>query len=370
MATIKELVWNGKVPLEVHLDDPEGLMTGGCTTNTASYANFSGHPYFIMTSRLTYLPLLLPQIRRHFNGLARSLDAGSTLQTNDRLSLDTSEPNPAQKPASGSNSGRSSPTLLAQSVAKSHSSSPVAGSSSAINLPFNFYFTCSLNDAKVFLPWNLPVGLLFDLFRLASAAADHCCIPWRLALLCLSSSSSSPLSLDTETVLASCIPTAPVLPLSEDALVSFYFASLKEADYTRCGGSARNVMNLSRAEQVQLFEAVRADQFDRFWKINSKLVGGHMSSGIKSIPVKCFIIHEQKRALIKRVQVPISPEDQGQTLGCWLSAEFPSLSSNPFQCILHGAEVPPEIKLIDLAMNCAFADNFLYLIIIAFLGIN
>lgn len=337
-ASVKEAIWNGKIPLEIHLDDPEGSL---------SSAQAAHSPFYVLESRLSYLPLLIPQVRRHFASLMSQAQAQSNTNNNNVTRL------------SGEFDDFEEERL--SSASRSRSLSSVNGSSN------EGFFTAVFGEERIGLPWHLPLGLLFDLnccCRLSDSGQSEETDTKR-SNFALNAIKSLPFKITfhlsptahlftQERLLPSLSLTAPI-PL-EEALTSIYFAALKESDYVRCG-SAKNVMNLSRTEQMQLWESVKTGHFDRFWRTNVKLTG----FSVKALPVKLWLLSAQGE--VRRFAVSVRVEKEALTLKEWLIAEFGAEASS-MAVLCHGILVPEQVRIQDLAASFCYADNFLHLILL------
>lgn len=77
-------------------------------------------------------------------------------------------------------------------------------------------------------------------------------------------------------------------------------SSLKEADYLRFG-SSKKVMNLSKADQLLLFDSIKKDSFEEYWKVNSKLISPEPSAPIRNIPFRVYFENRVLQDLIPPV---------------------------------------------------------------------
>ena len=321
--SVKESVWNGRLPLEIHLDDPDSVL---------SCPQAAQLPFYLLEFRLSYLPLLIPQIRRHFGSFVH------------------------QASANVNSSPRHAPSEFDDFEEKRLSQASRSRSASSLNaLNLDGFFTAVFGEERIALPWHLPIGLLFDL----NCSFHHLSNPHKTqetfsALLPFKITFH--LSTNAHLFAQERLPLLQLpaqIPL-EEALTSVYFAALKESDYVRCG-SAKNVMNLSRAEQMQLWESLKTGQFDRFWRTNVKLTG----FVAKAVPVKIWLLladgQLQRFALSVRF-------DENLTLKEWLSAEFGEDGKGSVLC--QGIFVPDNVKMHELFCSFCYADNFLQLILI------
>ncbi len=310
MSSVREAVWNGKIALEIHLDDPDCLL---------SCLQAAQLPLYLLEARLSYLPLLIPQIRRHF---------GSFVQQPIRHGFSEFDDFEEERLSSQSTRSRST-------------------SSFSISSNLDGFFTAVFGEERIALPWHLPIGLLFDLncIFLPQLMSRQLALPFKVTFHL-----SANVHLFSQEQFA--ILTLPAqLPL-EEALTSVYFSALKESDYVRCG-SSKNVMNLARADQMQLWESLKLGQFERFWRTNAKLTGFEG----KAAPIKLWIMPEDGK--LKRFALS-SRLTESLTVSEWLNTEF----TENFAVLCHGIFVPASTRMLDLVANFCYADNFLHLILI------
>lgn len=335
MSSVREAVWHGKIPLEVHLDDPDGILSVPNATHT---------PLYLLEFRLSYLPLLIPQIRKHFSSSSNSMHQTQHSTGN--------KPFISRFGSSEFDDFEEKEEEAVAALSRSHS---VSSGASIQNL--DGFFTAVFGGARIALPWHLPIGLLFDL---NCALWDEPCLgksPATASLHSLPFRITFHMSANAQLFVQDQLPLLAVpaqIPLDE-ALTSTYFAALKESDYVRCG-SAKNVMNLSRTEQIQLWESVKTGQFERFWRTNAKLTG----FSPKAIPVKIW--HRGPDRILKRFALSVAADKENLTLKDWLATEFGSDCKCTALC--HGICLPADVKLHELAQSFCYADNFLHLILI------
>ena len=284
-----------------------------------------------MARRLTYFPLLVNEVKRHFGSILRSNSGGG----------DESE------------------------------SQTQIGSSSCVT---NCWFTCKFNEKDLIVPFHLPIGLIFDSINqieINQFNTTKNILPWSLEF----NISKSESELKEKEKEYSCAPfefnNFNTLP-DESVFSSFYFSNLKEADHLR-SGSAKNVMNLSRTEQLQLWESLKeGGECDKFWRINQKLIGSDFDC-VRSVPIKFWIYQLSNTTLSNttlsklfcfQFTIPIS-SSQNLKLSSLLSSEFSDDFLGRIKVIcLHGLELPLSISLEELNYNWNYADNFINLLII------
>lgn len=248
-----------------------------------------------MVHRCSYLPLLLPQIRRHFSRWIGRL--GSC--------LDQSQP----------------------------------------------WFSHE-EDGDVPLKWHYPVGLLYDLARARGSAAN---LPWSLTLHFSPHPSPSPILPFTDPDLTD-HPADCTAAQQQSSLPAHFYSSLKQADFLRFG-SCRRMMGLARGAQMQLWDALWTHNYDRFWAVNGSLVeDGDSVVGVERAPLRLYLVRSD--APIRILQRPIQMD---ATL---LSGLSPILPTAVKEARIHGLQIPLETPLRWLALNAAYPDNFIHLILI------
>jgi hypothetical protein len=317
--SVKESVWNGKIPLEIHLDDPDCHLSGPQAAQL---------PFYTLELRVSYLPLLIPQIRRHFGSFVNAA--------------------PLTRHASSGEFDDAEEEKMPSAASRPRSASSLNG------LNLDGFFTAVFGEERMALPWHLPLGLVFDL---------NCSFHLQRSSSCYNALQSLPFKITfhlSPNAHLFAHPRLPLLALSaqvplEEALTSVYFAALKESDYVRCG-SAKNVMNLSRADQVQLWESLKTGQFDRFWRTNAKLTGFQA----KAVPLKVWLLSGvgqwQRFALSVRIDENLGVVRE------WLAGEFGVDWRGAVLC--QGVLVPEAVSVQELFSHFCYADNFLHLIVI------
>lgn len=265
--------------------------------------------------------MLVNEIKRHFGSISRT-----ELKQRDFLGLSVE-----------------SSTSFSESSASLHSTNNSKSSQQNISTEQNWWFTCKFNEKDCLIPLHLPIGLIFDLLMNSGTVS----LPWKLEFHI---SYDSPIEQNV---------ISPVLNYSalpeESTLTSFYFSALKESDHLR-SGSAKNVMNLSRAEQLQLWESLKGGECEKFWRTNQKLLS---ISSSKSVPIKFWIFDGKN---FSRFQFPV--QELCGTLRQVLLTEFSDLFIEKIQNVcLHGISIPLNIKLEELNYNWNYADNFINIII-------
>ena len=240
------------------------------------------------------------------------------------------------------------------------------------------------------LKWQLPVGLLYDLFSGASPASldntpspttnkprtssdpkdDAPCepkLPWRLV------------------VHFTDYPSQQLIPLDAAGKnqQDLFIQNMKEADHLRNGSEAKVMMSLSKEDANTLWSSVRELKLDGFNSIYSKLLNPPGGEQLRHVPIKVYLPatlrHHQgddqndgrPRGAIKTVQGLVTPmisSKEPQTVGTALHSLIPTVfpSRRKYihaQATLHGAVVPPAAQLRELIKSAAYADGFLHVAI-------
>jgi len=229
------------------------------------------------------------------------------------------------------------------------------------------------------LKWHHPIGLLFDLYSgskealvapdsdspggsASGNAPEKDILPWKLTL----SFSEWPID--------SLIKIDPEFAALQDAFQN----SVKEAAFVR-HNTSRVIMAMGKEDTAQLWESVEKVEVNLFQKTANKLLRPHDRS-LLHIPLKLYLpsageddkdgklVQAGCVHVLQRLVSPTMSNRQPQTLGTALNslapAIFPSrrspLLAYPF---LHGAIVPLNVNLAELAEYACYADGFLHIAI-------
>ncbi|KAK9722286.1 autophagy protein 5 [Basidiobolus ranarum] len=214
------------------------------------------------------------------------------------------------------------------------------------------------------LKWNYPVGLLYDLHTTSQGttpSTDGTCLPWKIAVHCKE------------------YPGDKLIRSPSSNMARDYFMSImKEADYLR-NGSTKKVMNLSKKDQIQLWDSIIADNIQDFWLVNAQLITND-NQPPKHVPLRIYL-----PADCPVLQEPITVyKENGEeyTIGEIFeillpdlfkpSAEDSSTSSNEelnhptlkASALIHGVTLSLDTPLPWLYQNLSFPDNFLHIVIV------
>ncbi|ORY89169.1 autophagy protein Apg5-domain-containing protein, partial [Leucosporidium creatinivorum] len=239
VLTFRQLVFGGAIPIHFEIATDE-LPPG---------ADRSVESYYLQAPRITYLPLLLPQIQKYFLDLILDDSSAATIRTEDLwfsyegvplrwhwpigLLYDYHTSHAASPPSS--NPSSTLPSSLASVFAPSRSASP---SPSALDQR-------TLRSTSS--PYTSARGA-----GMGGAVGGP--LPWKITLHVKQ-------------------PPNEVLLMgsSVEACRGCFMNMVKEADYVRWG-SVKRVTNLRKEQQDGLWEGVVGNDFDRFYSTFTKLV--------------------------------------------------------------------------------------------------
>ncbi|KAG0367327.1 autophagy protein 5 [Gamsiella multidivaricata] len=152
-----------------------------------------------------------------------------------------------------------------------------------------------------------------------------------------------------------------------DSCQDYFMSMIKEADYLR-NGSTKKVMNMSKADQMQLWNGLWSKSYDLFWGMNQKLVSND-GAATKFLPIRIYLPEN-----CPVIQNPVSPMDeQGQprTLRQILNIALPDLfplgsddDHAGASVMIHGIKPSLDVNAVWFAQNMAYPDNFLHLVVI------
>jgi autophagy-related protein 5 len=285
---IRRKVWEARIPVNITICDDE--LHKNLSADQVSSFNYKTRPFFTLAPRTSYFPLLLSQLRRHYDSIFTSLER--TLGT----------------------------------------------------------LTPWLEWKGQPLDWHHPIGHLFDeCYYQTDEDEGDLLIPWTFTLHFTDYPSS-------------------LLPSfgwhSEEgggALGMHFYAMLKQADFTRYG-SPKGVNNLGKSEQSQLWDGVWTHSFERFWRVNSKLVGSEDSQSTwKGFPIRLYIRNSEHK-MRRILQAPISPRSCS-TLKDAVEKLIPEMEIGSITLYSHGVKLPLDASLNWLSLYFIFPDGFLHIII-------
>ncbi len=308
--SLSRSIWDGKIPLQISLDNDE-LSNMFSITTTELYTAKSS-PLCIFAPRCGYLPFVLPQIRRHFSRWISKLN------------------NP--------NNDLSHPWF-------------------------------SANDEP--LNWHYPTGLLHDLMvaRCGHVApfklTIHFSGPYPSLILPFTDpdvglTQSMYQSLDCTSAQISSDPSGM-------SLQSYFYSMLKQADCLRFG-TCKRMMNLAKSAQCQLWDALWTHNYGKYWAVNEQLVksdggeDGGKTNFVQRVPLRCYVVDRNKPGNDERLKVLQWPVRLDEST---IDSVVADLKLNrDISIFLHGINILPETPMKWLVTNLPYPDNFLHLVII------
>lgn len=264
---------------------------------------------------------------------------------------------------------------------------------------------------------HLPVGLLYDIHVLSTSDVDpkH---KIKATPFTLTVHFSSPAITNTNNQSSDAVSTLQVLPQTSLSLHDAFINSTKEADFLR-SGTAKPIMALSAVESQALWTATVANDLSTYAKIFASLLPGSGTSNTqmpwRNIPLRIYLPataetstldtaddskpneedesekpsrttpRSQVRVLQSQIppfastasssfastqtshlrgQTSNTPQTLGMALHTLLPALFPSrrtpILAKP---LLHGAVVPMNASLEELASKACYADGWVNIVV-------
>ncbi|KAI8343407.1 autophagy protein 5 [Chlamydoabsidia padenii] len=200
------------------------------------------------------------------------------------------------------------------------------------------------------LKWHYPIGLLYDMaVRLGSTTCPE--LPWRINV----HSNNFPDTL---------ILRNPGLETIQD----MYMSMIKEADFLR-HGSTKKVMNLSKQDQSQLWQALSTERYEDYWNVNQHILDDR-GVGLRSVPIRLYL--PDQCPVIQDTTSFTNEQGASRTLGDILHSIIPSLflqngtytnTESNLIVVLHGIQLPLHTPIRWASDHLSYPDNFLHLII-------
>jgi len=190
------------------------------------------------------------------------------------------------------------------------------------------------------LKWHYPIGVLFD------CLGNNLNLPWSLV------------------VHFQGFPSEQLLRCTNEDTVKHHFMNvLKEANYIKHGDSSK-INNLSVSDSNDLWEGLKNNDFNQFWRSNIKLVGEEPHW--KHIALRVFV--KGDFTLLQEGSItPYHDSGVSKTLGEVASEFLKNLfdrAENPqLEIVIQGITPTLDTPIVWLATNCSYPDNFLYIII-------
>lgn len=226
------------------------------------------------------------------------------------------------------------------------------------------------------LRWQLFVGVLFDLLQNNHCRNNHNKLPWKIRIHFTSYPQTQLLQLTTST-------TTKV----QDTIQRFYSNSLKQALFLQYG-SSKVAMNMSKHNQLQIWDSIVRSQYDAYQQINQELqvytpinqTGNTQTQKIQNVPIRIMMDGKPY------VQKPCPPyiilptsngnhdtsnsQPQKRTIQQFLAQYHPklfSLTEKTSSCIwmIQGIQqIPLSYPIVDVWQCLCHPDHFLYIILI------
>ncbi|GAA6022780.1 hypothetical protein JCM10207_000414 [Rhodosporidiobolus poonsookiae] len=411
-AVFRTLVFAGSVPLQFVIAEDE-LPPG---------ADRSIEAYYIQAQRISYLPLLVPQIRKYFLDLVLDDNSAASLRDDDIwFEAEGGTPLKWHWPVGllyDYHLSSRQPSLLPPPVPSpsSPNASTLPSSLAAVFAPLSAPSSDSpTSSPHLSFPGSLPPAS-------SSAHTAHASADSQSTLRAhqyqrprsrssMRSASSGPgsglLGLGGPGTVGEAVqpwrvtvhlrePPAGELGVGnrvEDARVGF-MAMVKEADYVRWG-STKRVTNLRKEQQDALWDGVVQNNFDKYWTVASKLIplpslsspsstsppttrsptpssaaSGAATSdanAVRSVPVRLFlpegapVVHE----LVPPLQADGSPTLLSHLLSSALPLLFPPLPSAPLaHPLVQGIHPPLSSEIGWLGACMAGADGWVSVVVV------
>ncbi|SCV71714.1 BQ2448_3302 [Microbotryum intermedium] len=257
---LRSLVYHGSIPLQIHVAPNELPPKGGVDPALIE-------AYYIQASRISYLPLLLSDLKEHYLDLALDPPTAASISFDDlwfecervplKWQVGVHWPIGLLYDYHSASSSASSPSASSPSSSTPLSTRPSPRSSPTRELLSVPHLSSSYTSS---LPSSAPTVKPFKPLDL----------PWKITLHLKD-------------------PPKDALLLSNavEACRTCFMNMVKEADHVRWG-SVKRVTNLRKELQDGLWEGVVSNDFDKFWTIASRLVPPppppHMTTSLSSIP--------------------------------------------------------------------------------------
>ncbi|KIM31926.1 hypothetical protein M408DRAFT_327313 [Serendipita vermifera MAFF 305830] len=207
----RRLIWEGSIPLEIRIDQKE---------LPADSDRGLGESYYLQVPRISYLPLIIPELKQYLIELVLSEREGANVKEE------------------------------------------------------SWWFE---DEFGGIVKWNWPIGLLYDIYvssKTVSLATIHppTASPSTNHQPTVYPQPTTPLRLTLHLIPMGGSEKVPSLggAANQEALKQSFMAQLKEADFLRWG-STKRVTGLRKAEQDGIWDALRDHNFEDFWKVASRI---------------------------------------------------------------------------------------------------
>lgn len=192
------------------------------------------------------------------------------------------------------------------------------------------------------LEFHRPAGLLYDLLIDGCQATEiQSPVPWRIKLRLFDRPSNLNYSQFKDLD-------------DESALKAHYYSLLKQSDYIRFG-SCKKVMNLTKNEQMALWDGLWTQSFNKFWRAFSKVLAED-NSHWRNIPIKIYIIREKDTTIL---QGSVAQVKENTTIGSLLG----DLINDNSKIVSQGIVLPRSTPVLWAAGNLVSPDGFLHCVL-------
>ncbi|TYZ67566.1 hypothetical protein PybrP1_001350 [[Pythium] brassicae (nom. inval.)] len=173
--------------------------------------------------------------------------------------------------------------------------------------------------AGVPLKWHLPFGVLWDLL------GGDALLPWQV------------------TVRFQGFPVDELLPCENEKSVETHF--------------------MHSLKQSQIWTSVIKNDVHGYREAARDLLQSEDPSSLRFVPIR---VHFNRAPAVQMPITPLTNDHREKTLHDVLSYLLPDVfPSHECAVVVHGIPVPPEVSLLSLYRNFAYADGFLYVSIVA-----
>lgn len=204
------------------------------------------------------------------------------------------------------------------------------------------------------LRWNIPIGVLYDLFAAPDQNNDmqssmimlNSALPWAIRVHFKNFPQDELLKCD-----------------SLDVVEAHLIMQIKEADVLK---HKEHVMpSFQKKDHNHLWRGMLEDRFDEFWIINRKLMEPDNADGFKYIPFRLYEKGDPSytQKLVKPVNEDNSRSCLKDLVAQVISDGVEALDSGKKQIWIQGIRVPLETPLQWLAVNMSHPDNFIHIVV-------
>ena len=203
------------------------------------------------------------------------------------------------------------------------------------------------------LKWNLPIGVLYDLFFLPGHKEPRG--PWVLEL----KTQTVNLKYPDDSIIPFRISQG--LPTYEKTLSQTILHSLKQSCYA-INGNSRAMINLSEDDTKALWNSIQTHDYSIYHNVVAKITRG---SPFQKIPIRVYVAGSSTL-----IQVPITVSEDGhpRTLGSALMSCLPSafVKTSIGVAYIYGINVDLlfDQPILDVWQTFRHLDNFLYIVVL------